>query len=280
MQNLNLVDESFDDNFTDSYQIAIETDLKGLSYCILDKRVNKYVMLRHFNIGDFVDHIALEKIEDLINTEPLFSKSFKTASFIFKSPKNALIPDDFFNTNDIKTIYEFQNTLDELDELHYYSFEQYKATLIYTLPSRLADIVKRKMPRIILLHENIILLNEIFNSVSKDDVFVMVSGNYFTVAILKLSQLIFFNTFSYHAASDILFYLLGITALQGLKPETLKMALSGTLEKESQSVGMLKNVFKNLRFIKGTAEFEYSYKFSQTEPHVFANLFNALLCEL
>ena len=278
MRNLNLIDETFDEHFTDMYHIAIESDLKTLTYCLLDTRVNKYVMLKNFEIGDYAAPILLEKIEAIIEKEELFSKKFKSASFTFKSPKNTLVPSEFFKKDQVKTLYEFQNFIDELDELHFYNIEKLNATLIYTIPSRIAEILKRRIPKMTFLHENIVLLNDFLKMGKDADICLSFTAEYFNVAIVSNGQVQLFNSFAYKAATDVIFFLLGVAGQKGLKPDTLRISVFGSIEKNSELAGQIKNFFRNIRYEKATSEFEYSYKLKEVDSHIYANLFNSYTC--
>jgi len=43
MQNVAFVDETLDINLTQLYHLSIQSDLNGLSFCILDPVRNKYI---------------------------------------------------------------------------------------------------------------------------------------------------------------------------------------------------------------------------------------------
>jgi hypothetical protein len=280
IQNLNLVDETFDEHFTNTYHLAIESDLKHLSYCMLDTRVNKCLLLKNYQIGDFSEEIALEKIQDILYKDEMLSKLFKSTTFIFKGPKYTLVPNEFFNPQELKTFFTFQNNINDLDELHFYNLVKAESTIIYAVPSRLADILKRKMPRIKILHENAVLLETIFNKLLDDDMVVSFGENEFTCSVISQSKIKFFNTFQYQAPSDVIFYLTGVAGQIGLNPDNIKLSVIGAIDKDSDTGNLLKTYFKYIRYAKATSEFEYSYKFREVDAHVLANLFNSFTCVL
>ena len=278
MNNIHLIDETFDEHFTDTYHLSLSFDLKGITYCMLDTRVNKCVLLKHVVIGDYAENIALEKLEEIIIKDELLSKKFKSAAFICRGTANALIPDEIFKPEEIKNLFEFQNTLNELDELHFTKIKSAASVLIFSLPSRIADIVKRKIPNISFYHDNYIMIHNACSVPSSEDMRISFNGSSFTILINKQNTITFYNSFNYHAPADVLFYLTGVAGSMNLKPAEIKVLVMGEYEKDSEMQNLLKQYFTSIRFMKPSTDIEYSYKFNEVDAHIFANLFNSLTC--
>lgn len=81
-----------------------------------------------------------------------------------------------------------------------------------------------------------------------ESLFVDFKTDEFTVLAFKENKLQLAKTFSYSTPEDVLYYLLKITRQMGLSQQTVKLSLSGLVEKDSAIYSELYKYFINIEF--------------------------------
>jgi len=280
MQDISLVDETFDINFSENYHISMQSDLHGFSYCILDTRVNKYIILKHFSFENLSVEIALEKLEDFVNAESNITSTCKSATFSICDSSSILVPRLFFDQSNLKTFFEIHHDLKELDELHFAELKEPDAFMVFAIPSRIAGIIKRKIPHIKFLHGNIpFILHNLKNiSESEQEVFVNFTLSYLNVLVIKNKKIVLFNSYPYHEATDVVYFILNILEQHGFDANEIRVSVTGTKQKNSKTIHQLKNYIKNIKFEKPSIDHTYSYTFNDIDLHIYQNLINTHDC--
>jgi len=212
MQNVAFIDETLDRNLTHTYHLSIQADLNGLSFCILDPVTNKYIVLFHYN---FEEDLPLEdillKIEEIIQSNDLLNKKkYKSSKLIWLSNKSLIIPEPVFSKENLKTHFEFNHKLDDLDEIHYRRLQYIDVYCVYSIPNLIANLLTKYFPGIRFYNQQHIFLDAVLNkSLSeKIKIDVFVRNNYVDIAITEGHKLLLLNSYRTKGDADISYFVL------------------------------------------------------------------------
>jgi hypothetical protein len=241
MQDINFIDETFDINFAENYHISMQSDMQGFSYCILDTRVNKYIVLKHYSFEGLTDEIAQEKIEDIVKTDKNITHLFKSAIFNICDSSSILVPKQFFDPDNLKLFFEVHHDLKELDELHFMELKDADAVMIFAMPSRIVEILKRKIPHIKFAHGNIsFVLSHLKNiSETEQEISINFTLNFINILVIKNKKIDLFNSYPYRDSPDVVYFILNILEQQGFDPQEIKILISGSEPKNSNIINQL-----------------------------------------
>ncbi len=282
MQDSLFVDETFDINLTQSYNLSIQSNLNGLSFSILDPVRNKFIALVHNNFSkDLIFNDLLNTIEVYIKKNELLNCSYKNVKIIWLSNKNTLIPADYFNKEDLRKHFEFNQKLDDLDEIHYKQIKIIDSYSIYTVPNQIANIFNRQFPGINFYNQQIpFIIYSLYkyHSGSKK-IFINLSEEFIDISITQTGELLFYNNFIYKTESDIMYFIMYVLEQFKSSDENIEIILSGNITKKSGLFLMLKEHYDHIKFLKSPEDYSYSYTFSTIPLHSFSNLFNLNFCE-
>ncbi len=282
MQNFAFVDETLDINITQSYYLSIQVSLNGLSFCILDPVRNKYIALSHQNFeNDLVFDDFLNTIENIIKKDDLLSHSYKSTKLIWLSNKNTFIPSSYFNKKNLKKYFEFNQKLDDLDEIHFKELKYVDAYSIFVVPNQIANIFIKQFPDLNFYNQQIPFIEHTlfkYHSESKK-VFVNVNDEFIDLSITENGKLLLYNNFVYKTESDMIYFIMYVFDQFNLNAENTELILSGFIDKKTSIYSKLKGFINHIRFDKLSEDFSYSYTFNQVPPQSFTNLFNLHLCE-
>lgn len=282
MQDFAFIDETLDINLTKSYYLSIQLSLNGLSFCIQDAVRKKYIAYSNKNLDrelSFDDY--LNTIEDYLSKNDLLNQEYKISKLIWVSNKNTLIPESFFKPNDLKKYFEFNQRLNDLDEIHYNKLKHAGAYSVYVLPNQIANIFIKHFPGLKFYNQQIPFINRNLFKYHSDSIkaFVNINDEFIDLCLTENGKLLLYNNFTFKADSDIIYYIMYVFNQFNLKPENTELILSGLVDKKSSLYSNLKGFFGQLRFDKLSEDFSYSYTFNKIPAHSFTNLFNLQLCE-
>lgn len=283
MHELNLLDETLDINQTPSYHLSIQVSLNGLSYVILDLVRNKYVALRHYEIPEGLEENAwLNKIEEILREDEFLLKEFRSAYFMYSSARFTLIPSPLFRKEDLRMYFEFNQKIEEFDELHYNRLKLTDAYLVFPLPGELGNIITRHFPHVAFYHQGVPLIEHFLSAPGKKSsetrVSLHVHRELFDLVVHSGKKLSFFNTFRYTHPNDLLFFVMYVIDQLKLDPAECELMLSGMISKASEHHNLLKKYIRNIRFDKPSEQYGYTYTFSDIPIHSFVNLLNLHAC--
>ncbi len=279
---LAFTDETIDINRTSSYHLSIQSSLNGFSFCILDTVNNKYVLFRHKQFDDLPEHIYYEQLEEIVKKEELLDYSYKSSAFLNQTRKATLVPSVFFNKDNVKNYFEFNHQLDNLDELHYQYIPLINAYVVFAVHNYVAISLTSRIKNVEFFHQSTPLLKrieEVPDSRSKDkQVLIDVNRSFFDVLAMDGEKLLFYNSFQYRSAYDLLYFVLYVYNQLNLKSEEVPLIISGELQRNSEYTNLLKEYIGKIKFQKSNPAYLYSYTFDKLDEHRFSTLFNLKSC--
>ncbi len=282
MKKLAFLDETLDLNLTKTYHISIQASLNGFSFCILDSIQSKYVALKYYPLKvNFPIEDWVKEIEGILEKDEFLSKEYKSCSFIQISTKATLIPSPLFDLSKLKLYLDFNNPIDDLDEIHYNKLKRTDAYNIFTINNYLATSLIRKFPAIKFYHQATPFIEHSLSGQNKTDerVYVNINNGFFDIAVIKNNKIILYNTFLFKSENDLLYYILYVYENLRLNTNKNELIISGFLARDSNYYDSIKNYIKNIRLDKTSDQFTYSYTFNSIETHQFLNLLNVYKCE-
>jgi len=282
MQDFAFVDETLDINLTQSYYLSIQLNLDGLSFCILDPVREKYIAFESKSFPkDQIFDDYLNILEDYLDNHELLKLKFKASRLIWISNKNTLIPNSFFNIENLKKYFEFNQKLGDLDEIHYSGLKFVDAYSVFIIPNQVASIFSRRFKNIVFYNQQIPFIEQaLFKHHSENKkVIVHVNHQFIDVAITENNKLLLYNNFLYKNEMDMVYFILYVFDQFGLDTQHTELILSGIIDQKDHALIKLKDFIKHIKFEKLSEEFSYSYTFNKIPLYKFTNLFNLHLCE-
>jgi len=120
MQKLELIDETFDPDRTELYEISIQFTLNGYSFCVKDTVRNCFIALVSAPFTKpIISDEWVEPIESITQKYEWVTKHFKKIILSFESPVFTFVPQEFFEPTKSKQLIERVNPLPDLFEIRY-----------------------------------------------------------------------------------------------------------------------------------------------------------------
>ncbi len=277
------IDETFDLNQTKNYHISIQAGLSGYSFSILDPLRNKYILLKHYAFKGELTPLQLEeKVSGIQGEDEFLTHEYKSVLFSYQGPKYTLIPGPLFSKDKLKSYFEFNHHLDDLDEIHYNRFKSTDAFNVFAVPAELSGIIFRSFGNVRYYHtitpvaENGLIKHGGKNG--QTEVLVNITGKFVDIVVVKGEKLLLCNTFPWKNDDDLVYFILYVYEQLKLDNHETPLIISGEVKKDSAVYAMLGSYIRKTGFEKRNDHFIYSYTFNDIDAHWFVNLFNLRLC--
>jgi len=281
MQKLELFDETFDPDRTESYELSIQVSLNGFSYCVKDTTRNQYIGLVSFPFG-----LAVKFSEDWPNyikqvetDYSWISNSFKRVLFCYESPSCTIVPKEFFEPQKAKQLLNAIHSIDPLDEI-WYNDLQNELVSIFNIPSSLVSywLTIQKKTRFIGFCDPALCFHQLSSHQSLPFISISLSEKFSVVIISNSSKLLYCGSIEVQVPEDIVYHLLNICQKLKLPTGDISVKLLGSVNEEERLESLIDRFFKSVKQASTIEQNYFSYLLSKHKVR-YANLFNQSLCE-
>jgi len=277
------LDESLDINQTHSYHLSIQLGLNGLSFCILDTVTNKYVALRHYPLPpDSEDRPFTERIADLIKSDDILLRPFKSSAVLIESFKSTWIPDPLFRKQDLDKYFSFTHVIAEDETILSDHLKELEAWCVYAANKEARGLFLKNWPEIRIFHHTTPFLRNIVQNAGNGEnagtVHMFMHDQFFDLAVFRNNKLLLCNTYHYRQVNDAVYFVLYAFKNLKLQPDRVPVTIQGKINPRSSLTETLKRYVRKVSLARRNPAFTYSYKFNELEAHTYSNLFNLYLC--
>ncbi len=279
MNDINLLDETFDKNQSHNYHMSIQTGNDGFSLCLLDTIRNKYIAFQHHPMNKS-DH-NFEEIISKIQSDPLLKLPYKSVSHILTDGKSTLVPALFFEEKKEKLIFQFNQVHEDSSEVLFNNLSSAMVVNIFAYPKTYLTKLKEIYPNLKAYHRSSPFIETLVQNSAKwanPKCFVAINKKEIDIGIAQKKKLEFFNSFTYKENTDIVYYILNIIEQFKLSAMETEVYISVDLENHDEIFEFLNNYLNLIKFIHPSDQYTYSYIFDELQLTRFANLFNLALC--
>lgn len=227
-------------------EISIQVSLSGFSFLIKSVQNNLCLAFKNyeFNNLQLIDELV-RRVEDIISNDSLLTGSFERVKITYICQKATLVPEEFFNVDNLKKLFEFNHSLNELDELHHSKIGAINAHNVYAIPNYLCNAFYTQFGKGTFEHQSTKLIE--YGAQTKEynnSIVIGINSTFFDLTVFEKGHLLLHNSFQYTNALDFIYFLL--YALGQLKIDAKKQTvylfgkspLKKTITKELKSNGL------------------------------------------
>lgn len=264
-------------DFADTLIIDISDN--SFHFCELQSGNNSPFYVCYFPINSSDIKLITDQLLMALNHFGLTKKSYKTVLVNLVSPHFTLCPATFFESNNARSILEF-NSGDTERKLILTDDVNSTIKLIYCIDESLKSMLDKLFPQHHLKH-NVTVLSRIMLSAEelvKENILISVRENCIEVIVKQNNQLLLANQYFIKTNEDILYYVLFILEQYQLNPLTANITLVGNIEANSELIISLKKYVKSIRLASGHKTLNWEYLTGMPQ-HFNFTLLNRLFCE-
>ncbi|MBN1951720.1 MAG: DUF3822 family protein [Bacteroidales bacterium] len=280
MSAINLVDPSLK-NY-ENIVLSIQADLDGFSFCIRSEEDDRVHAFRHYKFGhSTLQEEILNQSQDILQKDDLLRLHFRKVNLCFFSRKSTIVPASYSEISGYKKILEFNQPIDDFDEIHYNSLPACDANLIFTIPSYFAGMVASKFSNICYINQATPLILQSLKMAGHEPTFISLQLNreFFDLVILQDGQLKLYNTFLYSNATDLLYFILYSCKQLGLDIKHTPILPTGEHSGDESLIRDLKPYLSSRKIHSATSEHNLAPALKKLDTGRFFTLLNLHSCE-
>ncbi len=230
-------------------ELSIQLSLNGFSFLVKSKEDGECLAYKHHKLQNIklIDEL-IRKADSIIATDPLLSNTYTSAIAFFIDQKATLVPQEFFDVNNLRKFYEFNQSLGEYDELNYNIIPSAEAYTVFSLPNYLSNSFYNVLPNIKFLHQSTKLIEIGIKHSSDLNVVLGLNAGFFDIAIIEQNSLLLYNSFEYTNPQDFIYFFLYPLFQLKLDPSEIIVSLVGEESQNKAIIEVLKTKVHSITY--------------------------------
>jgi hypothetical protein len=277
---LELIDETLDINATDNYYLTLELSKEGVSLAVLDLLRGKYVMLRHYSLGE-PSGGPVRTYTEIIDSDDFLRKRYKKVFIIIPSLNATLVPSPVYEPGLCEDYFNFNFGSTEENGVFSNSLSFPDAVVLFSPRKEVMESISKRWPDVSPWHHTKPLLSHVSAACrSTDDCYIHLhcEKDFVTVIIAEKRNLTFCNSFAVSSPQDGAYFLFSVLDRKGIRhDETIHV--SGNVEPYGESHIALLSFAPGVKFASPVIRNSFSYVMNEVHLHRWLNLFTAASCE-
>lgn len=218
----------------------------------------------------------LREFEEFFKT-PVFGKKHNSVRVFLRPEETLLIPADYYSSSaaaaSLDLVFgDVSGRVVKTEDL-----DAKAVKICYRIPKELQDLLTAKFPAGGFRHSGACLPER--KKEIRDYLFdcIFSPGDFFITVYLP-GQLGMMQQFQYRSPADAAYFLLAICHHNKIKPESVMLRLSGTVDRESNLFNELYKYFLKIEWAGDAATASGNEDMSETPPHYFDHLVSLASC--
>jgi len=225
--------------------------LDGFSFCIS----NSLNTISKFTSYNFTKPIKsperiLKEIQEIFNHEKSLQQDFESVSVIHQNTLSSLVPDAYFKEGDLKNYLKYSIKTITTDLIVYDDLNFIKAKNVYVPYVNINNFIFQHFGEFEYRHHSSILIEKLFSHSDNTLNFcINVSQSLLDIAVIKDSEILFYNNFEYQTKEDFIYYILFTLEQLELSTEKTNISITGDINKQSELYEILYTYVRNINFL-------------------------------
>jgi len=286
---INRTDPSFSSQETRNYGLSVQFNDFHIACCVLDYKLNRYILLHDYRKNDFIPKarpgfkLSFEDfLRSVLTANPWLKNSFKTVRIAYEGKKGTLVPGPLFDAQESENFLKlnFQVGPDEhILADHIQQFDNYH---VFAIPGNLEESAKRHFPSARISSLSSVLIQSVWLNfkarTGASRIFLHMKEKIFDILIYDGKQILYFNSFTWMVAEDVVYFLIFVLEQLGMNPEQASVVLLGNIDRGSNLFELIYRYVKNMEFGRRNVSYKYSPVFDMVAPQSYFPLLSFNSC--
>lgn len=279
---INLTDRSFEKEKAEHYQLSIQVDSDGLSYCVFDTESKQHVVLKQYKFDQMEPrHDMINSIAGVLVRDDLMKLPYASVMFMYYTQQSTLIPGSYFSKKYLKDYLSFNHSLEVTDELFCNYIKPLGIWNVFAIPSVIVSLINNQFDHAIIAHQATSFLwqvNQITEPLNGYQVRLGLNDDFFDIAVLNQNKLLLYNTFQYVNETDLLYFVLYIYKQMKIDLSNAPLYISGEHSSKLVLFDTLKKYVPDLIYADKTVTTALTPGLFTIPAYKFLNLLNLHNC--
>lgn len=237
---------------------------------------------RHYKFANAtLQEDILNQSHEILQQDELLRLPQEQVRVCFFSRKSTIVPAEYCGSDDYKKILEFNQPIDELDEIHFNSLPECDAKLVFTVPTYFAGEISSKYGNACYINQASPLIQKSLNISGSDSKFISIQLNkeFFDIVVIEEGKLKLYNSFLFVSATDLLYFILYACKQLDIKLSDTPILLCGEHATDDKLIKELKPYLSSRRNLYPENDELLSIALKKLDTKRFFTLLNLDSCE-
>ncbi|CAN5184239.1 DUF3822 family protein [soil metagenome] len=271
-------DAAFDSSRTEKFCLEMQISPENLSIVVLDNLTNDFLAFENYPLRKINSEQTLAfQIDKIIGDHEWLGNGFKRTDACIVTEKFTLVPAPFFDSSKTKDYLNFNESVDENDNVLNDVLRNADARNVYAISADLEKSLKKLSSAIRIRHHFSPLIERTLSRYKNKTgrrALAHIQGQRFDLVISDGGKLLLANCFNFQTSEDFIYYLLFACEQLKMNPEELELEISGEIETDSALALITKKYIRNIQFGQRPVEARFTKGFEQFPAHFYHNLFS------
>jgi len=277
------IDKSFNLENISNYHLSLQVNLKGFSFCILDRERNKFIALGNYYFSKITSYnVLIDEIGKVFASEPILQYKYLHVKLLFATPKFSFIPSPFFDPDKKTELFKLNHQLKKTEILLNNFIYGNSSYVLFAMPEFIHAFFKSKFSELKVYHHSCPLIEELLLkeklSTENKHVFINILPGLFDFIVIDNGKLQLFNSFAYNSETDFQYFILNTFDQLKLSTIDVPVSILGFIKRDDLRIENLKKFIKRIDYLAKPNHFEYAYGFNDFPDYYFINLINLYQC--
>lgn len=242
-------------------ELSIQISLSGLSFCVLHRRKNEVVALKHFNFKKHENPFqVLEHLKSLFKIENVLQQNFDAVQIIHGNELATLVPKALFSEDSLADYLKYNSKILKTDFITFDTIEINETVNVFVPYVNINNFIYEHFGSFTYKHYSTVLIETILHLEKNNHtpkLYLHIDKRHFEIVSITEGNLQFYNTFEYSTKEDFIYYVLFTIEQLKLNPETIELVFIGDVLKQDDLYTIAYKYVRNITFGKQKNSFTF-----------------------
>ncbi len=260
--------------------LFIFIDDEEFSFALSSRSNREFVALESWDIsetGSFSDALDMALSESEILAGNSFGRIICCSGF----RKSTMVPAALFDQAQTEAQLNLSVPLEPGEEIITDDNHAINARTIFAIPGDVFQAIQKQFPEAEFHHASTPLTGYLLSLKAPATEPVMTAymhNRYFEIYVTQSRQLLFYNTFNYSSAEEVVYHMLFICEQLRLNHESIHLEFAGQISPDNQVAVLTGKYILNTGFAARPSGYMYDTAFDPLPEHFYMNLFSQYIC--
>jgi hypothetical protein len=280
-----ILESGFNKKLSTAYQLSILIGVDSLVYFAFDTNNNEALLLRsvpYMQVSGTTNFSLTEELKKIFAREDLLTYLFRRVKITLPDIQPVLVPARLYNEYEKTTYFNELMSDGNGEGIQNDEVEELALQILYPTDTALSSVLKKQFPTAKFYNNATPFLlgcRKTADEERQKNLFIHFTQNSIYIALFEKKNLLFFNTFGYQTAGDVLYYVLLTYNQHNLDTAQQPLNISGQLMANAEIYKTLFRYIGELKFVQFPNFLQFSRKFSDVQQHFFFDLYSLALCK-
>ena len=239
--------------FAQYKSLSIQFSLDGFSFCIRNSETQELLVFTDYAFKKSVSspELLLSNLINIFKNDKDLQQDFKTVFAIHQNSLNSLVPNPYFDRNNMAPYLKYSVKTLATDYITYDNILKIDANNVYIPYVNINNYLFQNFGEFEFKHHSTVLIEKLMNyeHTSEKSFFVSVNPNYIDIVVCNKEQLFLYNSFNYTTKEDFIYYILFVAEQLDLNPDEFTLNFLGQINETSDVYKIAYKYIRNISFI-------------------------------